>query len=683
MADGKPTWTVQDPSRNQFFRLDWQTFEVLNRWSLGDAQAIVDSVNAGTTLEISLEDIQAVIDFLEQHQLVQLQGKDSTSRYVNRKERQHSSPMKQLLHHYLFFRIPLVRPDRWLTHMLPVASMFYSRWFIKLTLTVGIAGFVQVYREWDRFQATFMDLLSWEGAFSIGLAIIAVKIAHEFGHAFTAKRYGCRVPTMGVAFLVLWPVAYTDTNEVWKLPGRKQRLAVASAGIVTELVVAIWATLAWVLLPEGTPKAIAFLFATTSWIATLAINASPFMRFDGYFLLSDWLDMPNLHERSFALARWQLRELLFKLGEPEPEHFNARRKRGLILFAWGTWLYRLVVFLGIAVLVYHFFIKALGILLFIVEILWFVLLPLLREFAEWYKRRQLILTRVRSWLSIVLVCMVIGLLWLPLPSRIRTSGLLHPSQEFNIYAPYAAQIGELVYINGDKVRADTPLVVLVSKDLQGRWRSANAKIQRLKWQLTASHLDAEQRMSMRVIQQDLAAAQSEWKSVRKEVERNQPLAPFDGIMRDVDPNLRPGVWVAARQRLGMLVQDKTMIVETYLDEETVRRIQPGASATFYPEEPSLLPVKLEVRAIDRDATHVLPIPILASHFGGTVMTREKNNKHIPETAVYRVVLDCEPVMPEWSRHIWSGDVVIDGEWISPAEILMNRSLALLRREAGF
>ena len=683
MPDGKPTWTVHDPSRNLFFRLDWLTFEVLSRWSLGDAQAIVDSVNGGTTLEIGTDDIEDVIKFLAQHQLLQLRGKDSASRYADRKKHQHKSLVKQLLHHYLFFRIPLIRPDRLLTRLMPIASMFYTHWFIKLTIAVGIIGFVQVYREWDQFKATFMDLLSWEGASSIALAMIAVKVAHELGHAFTAKRYGCRVPTMGVAFLVMWPVAYTDTNEVWKLPDRKQRLAVASAGIITELVIAIWSTLAWVLLPEGTPKAIAFIFATTSWIATLAINTSPFMRFDGYFLLSDWLDMPNLHERSFALARWQLREWLFKFGEPEPEHFGIRRKRGLILYAFGTWLYRLVVFLGIAVLVYHFFIKALGILLFIVEILWFVLLPLLRELGEWFKRRQLILKQVRSRFTIALVCMLILLLWLPLPSRIRTSALLHLSQEYTIYAPYAAQVGELPYREGDKVRTDTPLFVLVSKDLQGRWGSANAKIQRLKWQLTASNLDAEQRMSMRVIRQDLAAAQSEWSSVKKEIEKNQPLAPFDGIIRDIDPNLKPGMWVAARQRLGMLVQDATMIVETYLDDETVHRIHLGDTATFYPEEPSLPPVKLKVRSIDRDATHILPIPMLASHFGGTVMTREKNNKHIPETAVYRVVLDCESVAPELSEHIWRGRAVINGNWMSPAEIITNRALALLRREAGF
>src|SRR5690606_28730458 len=105
---------------------------------------------------------------------------------------------------------------------------------------------------------------------------------------------------------------------------------------------------------------------------TLLINVSPFMRFDGYFILMDWLGFANLHGRSFALARWHLRKVLLGWRDPVPEAFAPRQQLSLILFAWATWLYRLVLFLGIAVLVYQFFIKLVGIFLFLVEIAWFV-----------------------------------------------------------------------------------------------------------------------------------------------------------------------------------------------------------------------------------------------------------------------------------------------------------------------
>src|SRR3569833_2826403 len=120
-----------------------------------------------------------------------------------------------------------------------------------------------------------------------------------------AKRYGCRVPTMGVAFLVLFPVAYTDVNDEWRLRERRQRLAVGADGMLTELAVAAWATLARVMLPEGELRNTTFVLATFTWISSIAIITSPFMRFDCFFLLSDWLDFPNLHQRAFALGRWQ------------------------------------------------------------------------------------------------------------------------------------------------------------------------------------------------------------------------------------------------------------------------------------------------------------------------------------------------------------------------------------------
>jgi putative peptide zinc metalloprotease protein len=363
LADGQPSHTLHDPVRNQFFQIDWPTFEILRCWHMGHAGAVAAAVSAATTLQMTAAEVTEVVEFLSDNQLLQPRP-GSAAIFAADAHRRRGSAWQWLLHNYLFFRVPLVKPDRWLGRLAPRLHFFYSRTFLVLTLLAFAWGAVEVYRQWDRFAATMVDTLSWSGLFNYGCALAAVKLLHELGHACTAKRLGCKVPTMGVAFLVLWPVAYTDTNDVWRLTGRRQRLAVVAAGILTELTVAAWSTLAWALLPEGTPKSLAFLLATTTWLASVAINVSPFMRFDGYFLLSDWLEMPNLHARAFALARWHMRERLFGLGLPAPEQFSRPRRTGLILFAYATWLYLLTVFLGIAALVYAFFIKAVGILLF-------------------------------------------------------------------------------------------------------------------------------------------------------------------------------------------------------------------------------------------------------------------------------------------------------------------------------
>lgn len=113
---------------------------------------------------------------------------------------------------------------------------------------------------------------------------------------------------MGVAFLVMMPMFYTDTSGSWKLTLKRQRITIGVAGMLTELALAAWATLACSFLPDGMLRSAAFMLATTTWIMTLAVNLSPLMRFDGYFLLSDTLQVPNLQQRGFAMGRWQLRE---------------------------------------------------------------------------------------------------------------------------------------------------------------------------------------------------------------------------------------------------------------------------------------------------------------------------------------------------------------------------------------
>jgi hypothetical protein len=325
LADGQPSWTLHDPVRNLFFQLDWPSFEMLSRWDLREPQAVLGEINRDTALQLDSDALERLLAFLREQQLL-LPGKGAAAAMAAMRDRQRGNWHQWLLHNYLFFRIPLLRPDRWLSWLQPRLAFLFGPTFRRLTIAAGVLGLAGVYREWDRFSATLMDTLSWNGAVLYGCAIVFAKTCHEMGHALTAKRYGCRVPTMGLAFLVMWPVAYTDTNEVWKLARRGQRLAVASAGIVTELCIAVWATLAWAWLPEGGPKQVAFLLSTTTWITTLLINASPFMRFDGYYMLSDFLGLPNLHGRAFALARWDLRERLFALGEPAPEAFPRDRR---------------------------------------------------------------------------------------------------------------------------------------------------------------------------------------------------------------------------------------------------------------------------------------------------------------------------------------------------------------------
>ncbi|MDO8768756.1 MAG: HlyD family efflux transporter periplasmic adaptor subunit [Burkholderiaceae bacterium] len=693
LVDGQPSWTLHDPVRNQFFRIDWLTFEIISRWTLDEMQSIAQAVNSDTALRADTGDVESVARFLIDNQLVQPTGADSAQQFSQRLTQMQGNWQSWLLHHYLFFRIPLVRPDAWLQRWMGSVSPLYSRGFAQLSMAALVLGLVEVYRDWGRFSSTLMDTFSWSGLLGYGLTLTCIKVLHELGHAFTAKRFGCRVPAMGVAFLVLFPVAYTDTNEVWKLPHRKQRLAVAAAGVVTELMVAAWATLAWGLLPEGLPKSIAFMLATTTWIATLAINTSPFMRFDGYFLLSDWLDMPNLHQRSFALARWDLRERLFGLGLAAPEHFAAQRKTGLILFAYATWIYRLVVFLGIAALVYAFFIKAVGVLLFLVEIGWFVLQPFWSEVKLWpslLKSKTEDATMLSIWKtkprvrrSAMLAVLLLLLFVLPWPTRQSASALLKPIEIYPIHAPAGAQVVKLPWHEGSMVGVGEVLLELTSPELTLRWRRAQAQLERSRWRASSAGVNAEQRQNMQVLDEEEKTAQAELASVQAEMDLYAPKAPFTGVLRDLEPELKSGVWVGNRERLGVLIKPNSWQVETYLDEDAVRRIAVGVRARFFTDGLEGPVLTLAVSAIDGDATRILPNGQFAAQFGGSIMTREKHGQWVPERAVYRVTLTGTADIGSLARQSWRGHVVIHGQWEAPGLTFLRSAMVLIWRELGF
>ena len=680
MPDGQPSWTLHDPARNAFYQLDWPSVEMLQRWHLPSDQLLA-LINQETTLSLDESHLENLLLFLQQNQLLRVPP-GQAPRLAEQLARRQGTIWQWLLHNYLFFRIPLIKPDAWLARWAPQVAFFYSREFLWLTLLVGCFGLIGVFRAWSVYGSTLVEMFTWSGALAYGVTLVSVKVLHELGHGFTAKRFGCRVPTMGVAFLVLWPVAYTDTNEVWRLTSRSQRLQVAAAGIVTELTIALWATAAWVLLPDGYLRMAAFLLSSTTWIATLLINASPFMRFDGYFILADAVQIPNLHQRAFDLARWDLRERLFAVGLPKPELFSRRRHLALIVFAWATWIYRLSLFLGIAFLVYHFFIKAVGILLFLVEIIWFVAKPLASEFGVWRKLWPEVRGHRATRRSLLCGFVLLLLFVIPWPTRVTQSAVLYPVPEQVFYAPKQAQLIQLPVAPGQATGAGQLLFELASPELQTRLNQADARRAHLAWQSGAAAFDAEQRKDWQILNEQLGVSNAEIRSVTADASQYQQLGNAAGVLRDVDPDLRIGDWLAHREILGRLVGNGPLRAVLYVDDEELGRLALGDRALFSSDSAWGPQLPMRVVEIDSDASRVLAEGELASLFGGSITVREKQGVLYPERAIYRVVLETESEMPA-QQHRWRGHASIAGSWEAPGLRYLRQFLAVFWRELGF
>ncbi|BAE49947.1 HlyD family efflux transporter periplasmic adaptor subunit [Paramagnetospirillum magneticum] len=674
--DGAPTWTLHDPLRNQFYRLTWSAFEALSRWRLGDPEQVAAAVSAETTLRIEAEDVGEVLDFLTRSQLLKPSSPMDVARLLAIHDAHKTGWLTWLLHHYLFFRIPLVRPNQILDVMLPWVGWMGGRAFRLATLIALLAGLFLVGRQWNVFTTTFVDHFSMEGLASFGIALGVAKIIHELGHALVAKSYGLRVPTMGVAFLVLMPVLYTDVNEAWKLTSRRQRLMVGGAGILAELTLAVWATLAWGLLPDGMVRGMAFTLAATTWISSLAINLSPFMRFDGYFLAMDALDMPNLHNRAFALARWHLREVLFRIGEAIPERFPPHIQAAMVGFAWAVWIYRLTLFLGIAALVYHFFIKVVGVILFAVEMGWFVLRPFFVEFGEWRKRAGAIRTTKRSRITFGLFAILILLAIVPWNGRVAAPAMLKGKDHVTLYAPSPGILSEIAVATGDTVAVGAILARLDNPDMTLRLHQAERRIGVLKYELEAVGFEDTFRNRAKAIAQELEAVTAERTALLRDQARLTLTAPIAGSVVDLSPMVQTGQWLNPKEPiLGLTAGGQ---IEAYVAEDDLPRITVGASATFITEGMAGARAAT-VTAIDRTAVKALTDPQMTVPYGGSIPARFDNKALAPDVAVYRVRLS---VGGESVSTPLRGQVHIDGERRSLLGRVLRGAAAVIIREWG-
>jgi putative peptide zinc metalloprotease protein len=675
--DGAPTWTMHDPLQNQFYRLTWSAFEVLSRWHLGGPKQVAESISAETTLHMEAEDVVDVVEFLARGQLLKPSGPKDVERLLAIFDAQKTGWFTWLLHHYLFFRIPLVRPDQLLNALFPLVSWLGAPYFRLATWGALLAGLFLVGRQWSAFTATFVDHFSMEGLASFGVALGFAKIIHELGHALVAKAHGLRVPTMGVAFLVLMPVLYTDVNEAWKLTSRRQRLMVGGAGILSELTLAAWATLAWGLLPDGLARGMAFTLAATTWISSLAINLSPFMRFDGYFLAMDALDMPNLHNRAFALARWHLREVLFAIKEAIPERFPPPIHAGMIAFAWAVWIYRITLFLGIAAMVYHFFIKVVGVILFAVEMGWFVARPFLVEFKEWRERAGAIRATKRSRVSFGLFAALVLLTIVPWSGRISAPALLKARDHVTVYAPSPAILTEIAVKAGDHITAGTMLARLDNPDMTMRQDQTQRRIGVLKYELDAVGFDDSFRSRAQAIAQELETAIAERNALTRDQSRLTLTAPIDGTVIDLSPVVQTGQWISPKEPI--LGLQSGIHIEAYVAEDDLPRIAVGATATFIPEGSGMARTAI-VTAIDRTAVKSLTDPELAVPYGGAIPARFDNKSLVPDGAVFRVRLTADAVNLTSALR---GQVHIDGERRSLLGRASRSVAAVFIREWGF
>jgi putative peptide zinc metalloprotease protein len=596
---------------------------------------------------------------------------------------QQGTLLQQALHNYLFFKLPLVQPAAFLERTLPLVRGLASRGMLVLFAVLSGIGLYFVSRQWGDFSDGLQRQMNISGAMLFAATLFVMKVFHELGHAYVATAMGCRVRSMGLAVMLMAPMLYTDVTNAWLLPQRRKRIAIDIAGVAVELVIAGLALLAWAFIAPGDARDVALVIATAAVAMTLAINLSPFMRFDGYYIFADLIAVKNLQPRAFALVRWTLREWLFRLDAPCPDSLRGGLRMLVIAYGIATMLYRLVLFTGIALVVYHMFFKLLGIALFLVEIIVFVLRPIWREFRVWWNLRKAIRWKPRFWGSTTALAALLLALVLPWSRQVQIPAVMEPAAYARLYPSVPAEVQQVQVVPGQQVKAGDILVVLSSPRLEKEMSVARMRLALVEERIARRMGDAKDMAATLLLEKDSLSLIEKTAALQRQIDSLSIRAPLDGRIAELDPNLHAGRLLARDEEIGVIVGGNEAVIRGYADQQDIWRVKPGDTASFVADATQLASVPAYLATIALSTSASIDILQLAETHGGRLRTQPVQAKSplVPLDPVTLVTFLPMQTIDYAGRSI-RGVVLIDAAPQSIAAGVWRRALKILIQETS-
>ena len=354
---------------------------------------------------------------------------------LHQRRKQHvRARWKQYIGNPLSLRFPLLDPDRFLDQVMPLFAPLFG-WFgaIAWLGTVGWA-LVLIAMHWTELSGDVVDrMFSVENLLLLWFVFPLIKLLHEFGHALAAKAGGGEVHEMGVMLLVLMPVPYVDASAATAFRDKRSRMLVGAAGMLVEIFIAALAVFAWIHLEPGTERAIAYNVILVAGVSTLLFNANPLLRYDGYYILADYLEIPNLAQRSNEYVGYLVNRYVFGVDGGTSPVSVAGERGWFVFYAIGSFIYRMFMMVSIALLVASRFFVV-GVVLAVWAFATMLVLPLARKVNYLFSSPRLSSRRPRALFATVSIVSGLAavLFWVPAPSSTRAEGV--------IWAPDEAQV---------------------------------------------------------------------------------------------------------------------------------------------------------------------------------------------------------------------------------------------------
>ncbi len=479
---GEPWFVAQDSFTESFYRFRPEAYDFIARL---DGSVTVEQVWLGC-LERSPDtapgqgEVVAMLAQLYQANLLSADTPGDAARLFSRHQKRVRRELATQFFGIFFLRVRLLDPDRFLTRVWPWLRWLGTRW-----AAVGWAGLVllglgMVAAHWDRAVDQSAGVLAPGNLLLLYAAFTVAKLIHEFGHGFAVKAFGGEVHAMGVTFLVFTPIPYVDATAAWSFRERWKRVIVGCAGMIPELAYAAIAAVVWAGTGTGLVNTIAYNTMITASVSTVLFNLNPLLRFDGYYILSDLLDVPNLQGRSLRQWLHLIEHKVFRARGLESPGRTKAGVAGFLTFGAASWVYRIIVTVTIILLVADRYF-GLGLLAGIITAIGAFIIPVVKALKYLLREQRIERVRRRAWAfsagAVALLILLLGVV--PFPQHFRAPGVVRAAGSRDVYTAVAGWAAESQAMSGKQVTAGQNLLRLESPELELEVRAAQADLQQV------------------------------------------------------------------------------------------------------------------------------------------------------------------------------------------------------------
>jgi putative peptide zinc metalloprotease protein len=465
-------------------------------------------------------------------------------------------------------RIPLLDPDRFLNATMPILRPLYS-WPAVLALLVFVGySFLVAASHWREIAADIADhVLAAESLLLMLATYPFVKALHELGHAYAVKRWGGEVHEIGIMFLVFTPVPYVDASASSSFPQKWRRAFVAMAGIAVELVLAGIALQVWLNTGEGLFRAFAFNVMFIGGVSTLLINGNPLLRFDGYYALSDIIEVPNLAIRANRYIGYLIQRYGFGVRTVESPVAARGEAAWLVCYAVASFVYRLTVVLSITLFVASRYFVV-GVILAIWGVVMMIVVPIGKQVNFLFTSPVLRERRRRAFgiTGAVLAAIVAFLLWVPLPYSTIAAGVMWVPGDAIVHARTEGTVVRLLQAPESHVTTGEPILQLEDPLLEAKVRAQEAKTEGLRLRFVAASV--KDPAEAQIAAQALRHAEADLDLLRQHQKDLLVLSPNHGRFVVLQPNDLIGGFARQGDTLGYVLRSDFASVLVIVDEES-------------------------------------------------------------------------------------------------------------------